>query len=93
MISSAAAVESDAGSGIFSWNTSYGANGEYGVKVWADTPCSISGNSAFAVSRENVLNDETKHAYYEQYVKIAEEISKQSGIDIARICRRRLENA
>lgn len=42
-----------------------------------------SGNSAFAVPRENVLNDETKHAYYAQYVKIAEEISKQSGIDIA----------
>lgn len=38
--------------------------------------------SAFAVSYENLLNDETKQAYYAQYVKIAEEVSKQSGIDI-----------
>lgn len=40
------------------------------------------GNSDFAVSHENLLNDDTKRAYYAQYVKIAEEVSKQSGIDI-----------
>lgn len=40
------------------------------------------GNSAFAVSHENLLNDDTKRAYYAQYVKIVKEVSKQSGIDI-----------
>lgn len=41
-----------------------------------------SGSSVLAVSHENTLNEETKQAYYTQYVQIAEEISKQSGIDI-----------
>lgn len=40
------------------------------------------GNFAVSISHENLLNDETKRAYYAQYVKIAEEVSQQSGIDI-----------
>lgn len=40
------------------------------------------GNSAFAVSHENLLNDDTKRVYYAQYVKIVKEVSQQSGIDI-----------
>ena len=40
------------------------------------------GNFAVAISHENLLNDETKRVYYAQYVKIAEEVSQQSGIDI-----------
>lgn len=41
-----------------------------------------SGSSVLAVSHEDTLNEETKQSYYTQYVQIAEEISKQSGIDI-----------
>ena len=40
------------------------------------------GNSAFAVSHENLLNDDTKRVYYAQYVKIVKDVSQQSGIDI-----------
>jgi hypothetical protein len=44
LISSAQRVDSSQSTGTFSWSTSYGANGDYGIKMWGDTACSISGN-------------------------------------------------
>lgn len=44
LISSSQRVTSNQGTGIFSWSTSYGASGEYGIKAWGATSCSISGN-------------------------------------------------
>lgn len=33
-----------ASGGVFEWSSSYGASGDYAIKVWADDFCSISGN-------------------------------------------------
>lgn len=42
-ISSSMKVKPNRG-GLAEWSTSYGADGDYAIKIWAEQPCSIAGN-------------------------------------------------